>query len=217
MQWIVRTICINVPRTTGLDPSCTNYVQRSSRWFPRLAPFVGFGWISRKSSAILFHCSNKPPAHSFLSLTPLPTGNAREECKALQRLHSCAHTAASLLLCNSIHGLTCKSSGTDFCVCFFWWQGQVVYKWKWTQEREYGIDSLLQLPVTENTVRDLPGSVAFLNSMVHKAIKLPCTYSCCSSLPSTLGGLAKNYLSKKSGQPSVLLSHFPSVLQSHPL
>lgn len=77
---------------------------------------LGLDESAGKSSAILFHCSNKPPAHSFLSLTTPPTGNAREECKALQRLHSCVCTLqlpSSARESNSICGLTCKRSDTD--------------------------------------------------------------------------------------------------------
>lgn len=135
MQWIVGTICINLPRKTDLDPRTifccevmilfAHAVSRVAQTIHREPAFgsqnwprlLGLGESAGKNSAILFHCSNKPPAHSFLSLTTPPTGNAKEECKALQKLHSCVCTlqlpSYSARESNSINGLTCTSSDTD--------------------------------------------------------------------------------------------------------
>lgn len=170
---------------------------------PQIGPIC---WVWMDQRKKLWH-SLPLQQQSPCPFLPVTNSTAHWECKggmqgSPKAAQLCAHCSSPLpLQGKAIPYMASHAKAVAlilvFLLCFFWWQGQVVYKWKWTQEREYGIDSLLQLPVTKNTVRDLPGSVAFLNSMVHIAIKLPCTYICCSSLTSTLGGLAKNYLSKK--------------------
>lgn len=135
VQEIVENTCIILPRTTVIDARTmfwsklmilfayavcqlaqTIYIEPASGSQNR-PHLLGLDESVGKSSAILFYCSNKPPAHSFLSSTTPPTENDKEECEALQKLHSCVCTlqlpSYFVKESNSIHGLTCKSSDTD--------------------------------------------------------------------------------------------------------
>lgn len=82
---------------------------------PQIGP-ICWVWMNQQEKAL--------PISSIAATSPCPfpsvtssTGNAREECKGLQRLHSCVCSlqlpSYSAGKSNSIRGLTCKSSDTD--------------------------------------------------------------------------------------------------------
>lgn len=97
--------------------SCTNYLQRANHWFPKLAPFVGLGWTSRKKLCHSLPLQQQAPFPSVTN-TPWECQGGRQGTTKAAQLG--VLTAAPLLVCKG------KQSQT-------WPLMQKQWHWQWNR------------------------------------------------------------------------------------